>query len=965
MCQLFFRKENDKPSESLDFCPNLLLLNINTINPDKTNVLVSELDIFDSIEFLCIVEIGIKEEFVHNVHIERFKLVSYYCRPNLKCGGVGLWAKQGVLCQSLELGSYCIEQHFEICGLSFNRHNKKYIIFNIYRSPCGDTKIFFSKLQEVIEAFFKPRVKFLICGDFNFDWGSLHFVSLCTFFTSYQLQPVIKFPTRVTENSSTIIDQIFISDSNDVYACVTDNIISDHRSIYLEFMTLNEKPMNQSFMKRQFTENNFINFETCLSNEHWQDLYEMNDLNEAFNLFYSTFLFYFNSIFPEQKFVQKCDRSKSWVNSEVRLSSRNLKDLFVLQKTFTELAPIYREKKKQHSQLLLRTQKQFYAHKIVSSDNSTKMAWKIINEMNNNKKGNENIVLTEEDKLITNPSEIAFKFNDFFIESPKSLVSRLNNCKKITVENSINQSGSMFLTPFVEAELHTILLNKMKNKTSSGADEIPNFVLKKVLPLIIKPLTFLVNLSFLLGKFPNDLKIGKVVPIFKKDNPKSIENYRAITIPSCFQKIFEYAFLDRLLHYLQKQTILNINQHGFQNNKSTTTAIHQFYSRVIHHLQDGECPAAIFCDLSRAFDCVNYHTLLCKLEGYGIRGTTLDWISSFLFGRKQFVSLQFSENQCHNVVKSECLTVDMGVPQGSILGPILFLLYVNNINSALTDTEHVAYADDFSLIVSASDDELLTKQSESILSITQSYFSGIDLYFNHKKTEVIKFHNWQNKCSNIVIPFEGTQLIGAESTKFLGLFIDKNLNWKTHCQSLIKKLSSSSYLFRHMRQILSKELLVTLYYAQIDSRLRYGVIFWGDSTLASEVFLCQKKVIRIIEGATQRSPCKPLFQKLKILTLTGIYLLEVSSLMFANKHDLRFNHNVHNIDTRSKDNIYIPLAKLRVSSKAPTHMGARVYNHLPDYIKKAETLSCFKSLLKKFLLGFSFYSVNEFFDTKF
>lgn len=391
---------------------------------------------------------------------------------------------------------------------------------------------------------------------------------------------------------------------------------------------------------------------------------------------------------------------------------------------YPSLTDTYIQTKKAHVNLIKNTKKEYYQKKISNSENNTRSMWNVVSELTNKHKNTKNIAIKKADVLIETPNIIATEFNNYFINTPYDLVNNIQRNTKYCEKTESNKNdiinSTLFLQPFTEQELLNLLNRKMKNKKSAGADDIPAFVLRRVLHIIIKPLAFLVNLSFSSGIFPVYLKTGKVTPIYKKEDSTLLENYRPVTTPDSLSKAFEYAFCDRFLNFLNKENILTPRQHGFRLGKSTSTALLTFYDELINFIDAGECPAAIFCDLSRAFDCVNHKKLLYILESYGLRGVSLSWISSFLTNRSQYVSLRYETEHLILNATSEFRPVQMGVPQGSVLGPVLFLLYVNQLESAISHPHFIMYADDVSLLISAKNSENVINKCEQVVTAASS-----------------------------------------------------------------------------------------------------------------------------------------------------------------------------------------------------------------------------------------------------
>uniref|UniRef100_A0A1Y1K185 Reverse transcriptase domain-containing protein n=1 Tax=Photinus pyralis TaxID=7054 RepID=A0A1Y1K185_PHOPY len=541
-------------------------------------------------------------------------------------------------------------------------------------------------------------------------------------------------------------------------------------------------------------------------------------------------------------------------------------------------------------------------------------------------------------RYIDDPLEVANLFNNHFRNAPLDTIHSIKNNDPTTLSTNTNQR-TMYLYPFCEQELIQLINNKIKSKRSAGPDDFPCFLVRIISHVIVRPLTYLINLSFLTGAFPEALKLAKIIPVHKKGNKYTPNNFRPISITSVFTKIFEYCFLDRLERFIEKCKILIPNQFGFRPNKSTTDAILFFYDTVLQSIGKKELPIGIYCDITKAFDCANHNLLLQKLSRYGVRGTALNWLEKFLKNRTQYVSLRHSNKGYTTNVNSDIIKLNVGTPQGSILAPILFTLFTNDVLSCIpVDATLSLYADDTAVVVSHPDENELRATCILTIENLSRWFENNLLFLNHSKTKFLQFHNYQNTNTlDINISVNDANLEKSTTVKFLGVVLDDTLSWISHNENLIKQLNTECYRVRYLRYYLDVKQLRMFYFACIESRLRYGLCLWGRSSTFNQVFVTQKRIVRCTCGANYTQPCRPIFTKLRILPLPYLYILEVCKIIFKNKHQLPHNCDIHKYHTRNTNDLRVPRGRTNVNQSSPYIIGAKIFNSLPFPLKRPTT----------------------------
>lgn len=368
--------------------------------------------------------------------------------------------------------------------------------------------------------------------------------------------------------------------------------------------------------------------------------------------------------------------------------------------------------------------------------------------------------------------------------------------------------------------------------------------------------------------------------------------------------------------------------------------------------------------MSKAYDRISHTILLKKMYDIGIRGIAHRWFQSYLQNREQYVQIVNTNKEAGKIeqVRSSKVQMKNSIPQGSVLGGVLFLIYINDLPKILKE-QCVLFADDISIVVPCSNLNYVNHNLDVILDKITVWLDHHQLQLNLKKTKIIQFKPRQKKALQITYFHKNILIESVYSATLLGVELDSGMNWKVHIQKLNAKLSTFAYALSQIKRTTDLTTCLAVYYAYAYSWLKYCVILWGNSSSITEVFILQKRCLRILANIKQTESCRPFFVKYKILTLVSIYILEACK--FVRKH----NHLYSPLtgvkrNNRNEHKFKIPTSKLQLFTSGPHCMAIRIYNKIPNKIKNIDKITLFNKQLQQFLVLKCYYSLQEFFDDK-
>lgn len=913
----------------------ILFVNIQCVR-NKINLLEASLQDLD-VNILCLAEHWLNEEETVDLSINNLNVAEHFARKCHIHGGVAQLTDSSIYYEPLHLiKNLSIELHCELAATLLPELNL--ISITVYRSPKGDINIFCETIAKLFSLIDYNTKHVLLVGDFNvhFCTGDPRAQLVSDLLLSYGLQSFVQFPTRNTAQLDNVFSNVPL---NNISTHPLDLNLSDHLGLLISLNVTHPSTNPITKIFRPMTECGKVTFFNLLSSVNWDFVNTDIDVNNKFGMFLNTVLFNYKIAFPEKKFVYGAPRSTApnnvWFSPELRKMRETLAflaDAYKLHGT-VELKELLIEFKKKYNSAVRCSKIKANDRYIRENRNNPRAMWKLLpkNKLKSNMK---TTVLTSD------------RFNNFFSNIAESISSSLPQptCDPISLMNSINTPTLFHFQTVSPIEVRDAL-ESLRNSKAKDAYELNVAHLKIVKNILISPLTKLFNQCIQEHVFPDCLKFANVIPLYKKGDIDDPTNYRPISLLPVLSKIFEKLLLKQLVTYLHVNNILSSKQFGFSKGLSTTDAIIALVNNVIESFENKETYAAAFLDLSKAFDCISHEILLRKLYLLNFHPTSIKLIMSYLSNRTQQVFFNGKTSDAASIVR--------GVPQGSILGPILFLIYINDFPEYLSNIHVNLYADDTTIGNSDTSVEAATRNLSISLSQAEDWYIANRLSLNQNKTIKLLFGCRESDGHGHF----------SNDTNYLEVHIDSGLTWGKHGDFLAAKISRNIFLLRRLANNLSPHNLRIIYFALVNSHLEYAILVWGHSSSLQRLFKLQRRSARIIAGLGYRDPCRQAFTQINILTLPSLYIFKCLKYLLENPEKYPKLSSYHSYTTRTENLSHLNL-RLTKSRDATHYYCIKFYNVLPHRIKLLQG----KTFLRKFkvyLIKKAFYSFDEYIKNNF
>jgi hypothetical protein len=937
---------------------NVLSLNIQSIRNKIIDFTTFVENSKVTLDIIVLTETHVKENETQFFNLPGYE-VEHCVRKSGRFGGVAIYVRKNFSSFNL-IHKLDIDQNNSLL-IHIQKYDLK--IAAIYRQRGSNFANFLNRLDHILDNYNNCY----IFGDFNLDLFNIETdLTVKRYYELVQSNGYVflnsmsrMYPTRVdiSRNTSTCIDHV-ISDAmfhatNISFTLSLDDLFGDHKAFMLNVL----HPREQRNSSQKYFTVKKTNHEKIIS---------QNLLANVSDLTFEEFQIDLKSIFDSNttEYTKREKFIKPYMNKEA-LNYINIKhNYFKLSKKYprnaivTQRFKYYRNLVKKKVTLL---RKEFNQKKFERSFGDPKATWQNINNLLRNtdsQKTNAIHSIKHNNVALTNKYQIAESFNAFFVTVTDSIHNSIIIDQN--VYNTLHDAESYniaipFECPETSPDEILQILSNLSNSNAKDVNGFSNSTFKKYRVSLCEPLSKLINDWLNKSIFPKCLKIAKVNPLHKNGDKMEKNNYRPIAISPIDSKVFESVILDRMEKHLKDNNILCKFQFGYSKGSNCEAAALHVMNQIYQNVEKKLFTAALFIDLTKAFDCLFHDLLTMKLSKLGFSRNFLDLLKSYLGNRFQYVDI--------DGIKSPLLNIYKGVFQGSRLAAVLFIIYINSFFLLPLHGKPFLYADDTSLVYGEKDLQTLKINMEYDLKIIDIWLNNHYLSMNTKKTQFVLFHGRTRldffTTNALKINLNGEIVERVEAFKYLGLWIDEELKFTKHIAHVKSKILPMTFAIKRIRPYISENTARQLYFAHIQSHLSYMNPFWNvaHNTLIQPLAVAQRKCLRFIFNKYSYSPSRELFSQ-QILPLTVmndynliLFAFKITHNLLRNNVELRLVSDIHRYPTRQQTHFYVENFQTSFGLANFFTRGLIAYNNLDRSLKRIHTIARFKNELRNLLFA--------------
>ena len=928
------------------YSPSQLKLHLdasNNFNIIHANIrsIVNKLDAFEGFLKSCVVNwqiICLSETWLNTFIEPMYNLESYksfFCsRTEKSAGGSAIYVKNNLKPSQLHHPPFSTAE--VVCVEFETNMQQKLIICQIYRAPNTNKVDFLAEMELFLIWLVDRRRVAFVSGDFNFDLFNIHschytqefFNLMC----SYGFFSSISKTTRLSSTSS-LIDNIFCNNLSLVRCSgIIIDDLSDHFPIYISVnMTIKDDKLAEKC--KHFTRFNYRCVEEMKQflNQELENILQENDPDLIAERIIKAYHDGIEKYSYKQSNNRKVSPRKPWISPAILASINRKNDLYraKLKHPCQDNNERYHTYRNILKTVLKKAKKMFYENKFNENRNNPKKMWATISELMGKSTDNDSApkhICNTEGVRISDNAVQAEILNNYFSEIGLELKSKILRVDFDPIAPIARVDEEMTLNLTTEQELTDVIMKL--NNVGAGYDGINSKIFKCTFQSIINILIHFFNTCLRAGVFPNLLKIAVIKPIYKGGDSSEKNNYRPISMLPFMSKILEKLIENRLSLHLLNNSILHDKQFGFQKGRSTYMPHLLLQDTITKSFEESEYAIGIYLDLRKAFDTVDTEILLKKLDKYGIRSKSLDILTSYLQGRKQCVKIN------DNI--SDFREVRIGVPQGSILGPTLFSLYINDLPKISPDMTCLLYADDTAIILKQKNIDDLQNNVHQIMPKLSLWLAANYLSLNITKT-FTQHYSLATPNFRVDVRINGSSINEKDDVLYLGVIIDKSMKFSSHIKQVANTISRNIGVISRIRYYIDPKIAYLLYNSMILPYLNYCCMIWGINYASQlqNLTVLQKRAVRLILKVYPPTSSQPIFKEYKILKIPDLAKTQMILVM----HRFLTNQLPESIKTlyavedvvrirRFKKHIKIPFSNRNYRIFTTSISGPKLWNEI-------------------------------------